>query len=347
MMRTMAEDRPPLERYRGVIERQVRTLTRLVDDLLDVSRLTRGTITLRRQASDLATLVRGAVEAARPLIDGGGHSLRVALPARSVPLFVDPTRFEQVLVNVLNNAAKYSERCGRIELTAEEHDGEAILRVKDHGAGIPADLLPRIFDLFVQGDRALERAQGGLGIGLTLVKSVVEMHGGRVEARSDGPGRGSEFVLRVPVAEDPAPLPAPDARRSAPPESAAPERRRVLVVDDNGDAAQMLVDLLTQWGHDVRHARRAGDALELAETFRPEAAIVGIGLPEEDGYEVARRLRHRGAPPPGGLVLIGVTEVGQEQDRSRARAAGFDHHLVKPADPETLRRLLVGQGAPG
>jgi PAS domain S-box-containing protein len=347
-MRGPAAGQPRIERCRAVIDRQTRSLARIVDDLLDVSRITRGNISLQRQGVELSLLVRTAVEGARPLIDSKGHTLAVSLPDRPVCLFVDPTRIEQVLVNVLNNAAKYTDPRGRIDLAAELHGGEVVLRVRDSGVGIPADLLPRIFDIFVQSDRSLDRAQGGLGIGLSLVKSLVEMHGGHVEARSDGSGRGTEIVLRLPVLPEDAGSVAPAdggaALRDAGEDVEAPSIRRVLVVEDNLDAAQTLTELLSLWGHDVAHAACGEDALRIAATFHPEIALVDIGLPGMDGYEVARALRSaaadgaeaRGAAP----VLIGLTGYGREEDRTRGREAGFDHHLIKPLDPEVLRRLL-------
>ena len=268
----------------------------------------------------------------------------MSLPPRPARLFADPTRLEQVLVNLLNNAAKYTERGGRIRLSAELSGEDAVVRIRDDGVGIPADLLPRVFDLFVQGDRSLDRSQGGLGIGLTLVKRLVEMHGGAVEAHSEGVRRGSEFVVRLPLARGQAAAPesghvggehqAP-GREGA--RAQAGPRRRVLLVEDNVDAASTLGDLLTMWGHDVCLAPDGEDAVRAAATFHPHVALVDIGLPGMDGYEVARRLRRVGEK----LILIGITGYGQEQDRSRSLAAGFDHHLVKPPDPDILRGLLA------
>jgi PAS domain S-box-containing protein len=336
-------DLPDLERYQGVIARQVHNLARLVDDLLDVSRITRGNVTLRKQPVDLAAIVAGAVDAARPSIDQHGHALRVELPAEPLRILADATRCEQVLVNLLNNAAKFTDRGGNITLSAERRGGEVVLRVRDDGMGISPELLPRVFDLFVQGERTLERAQGGLGIGLTLVKSLVEMHGGAVEARSEGAGRGSEMVIRLPLLSprevasisDPVERPA-----SAPP----PSGRRVLIVDDNTDTAQMLTDLVSLWGHDAARASSGEDALRLAEAFQPHVVLMDIGLPGMDGYEVARRLRRGGGAEP---LLVGITGYGQASDRSRAREAGFDHYLTKPPDPVALQDLLTHDSAAG
>jgi PAS domain S-box-containing protein len=346
LMRSHAAAAPPIERYRAMIERQARTLTRLVDDLLDVSRITRRAITLKRQVIALSAAVYGAVEAARPLLDAGSHALRVALPAEPAWILVDPTRFEQVLVNLLNNAAKYTPRGGLVQVSAEQRGGEVKVRVKDNGVGIPAELLPHVFDLFVQGDRTLDRAQGGLGVGLALARSLVEMHGGRIEARSEGVGRGTELCLYLPVAVL-APLPEP------PPDPASPAgegpgpttpRRRVVVVEDNPDAAEALLDLLRGWGHDARHASDGPAAIALTASFRPHVALIDVGLPGMNGYEVARAIRRgEGEQRP---VIIGLSGYGQAEDKARGQEAGFDHHLVKPADPKSLIRLLDGQPAP-
>ncbi|UQA62057.1 ATP-binding protein [Polyangium aurulentum] len=343
MLRLVTRGEPPTERFRSVIERQVRNLTRLVDDLLDVSRITRRSITLRKQYVDLGAVVRSATDAARTLIDASGHTLEVDMPAMPVIAFVDPTRFEQVLVNLLNNAAKYTERGGKIRLAIECHGEQLEVSVRDTGVGLPADLLPRVFDLFVQGERSLDRSQGGLGIGLTMVKSLVEMHDGTVEARSEGVGLGSEFVIRVPLSPRDAvqgtAVQAPSAAQIVEPEAGAPSRR-VLVVEDNPDSAETLSSLLTAWGYDVRFVETGEDALRLVGTFQPHAVLVDIGLPGMDGYEVARKLRDSVPDSVPSRVLIGITGYGQEQDRRLAHEAGIDHHLVKPPDPAALRELL-------
>jgi len=343
MLRLVTRGEQPTERFRSVIERQVRNLTRLVDDLLDVSRITRRSITLRKQYVDLGAVVRSATDAARTLIDASGHSLEVVMPTMPVIAYVDPTRFEQVLVNLLNNAAKYTERGGKIRLTVECHDEQLEVSVRDTGVGIGADLLPRVFDLFVQGERSLDRSQGGLGIGLTMVKSLVEMHDGTVEARSEGAGLGSEFVIRVPLSpRDDVHVPvaqAPGAAKIVERE-AGESSRRVLVVEDNPDSAETLSSLLTAWGYDVQFVTTGEDALRLVGTFQPHAVLVDIGLPGMDGYEVARKLRDSGPIAVPARVLIGITGYGQEQDRRLAHEAGIDHHLVKPPDPALLRELL-------
>jgi PAS domain S-box-containing protein len=322
-----------LTRARDMIERQVQHLSRLVDDLLDVSRITRGKITLQMARLDLAGAVARAVETSRPVIDARRHQLTVTLPAAPLWVVGDATRLAQVLANLLTNAAKYTPDGGRIELLIEAKPGEAVLRVRDNGVGIAAELLPQVFDLFTQGDRSLARSEGGLGIGLTMVKSLTEMHRGCVAAFSEGPGRGSEFVVRLPtVAAGPT-----DAAEKRPGREAAP-RRRVLVVDDNLDAAESLAMLLRLEKHTVHTAHDGPAALLEAEAFRPEVVLLDIGLPRMDGYEVARRLREELGLKAA--LLVAVTGYGQEEDRRRSEEAGFDAHLTKPADLATVQRLL-------
>jgi PAS domain S-box-containing protein len=329
-----------VEKAWTMVERQVEHLSRLVDDLLDVSRITQGKIELRKQSVRLAEVVDRAVEDIGPFIEESGHTLMVALPPDPMDLEADPVRLCQILVNLLHNAAKYTERGGRIELSAERAGGDVLIRVRDTGVGIAPELLPRVFDLFSQAERSLDRSQGGLGIGLTLVRRLVEMHGGRVSAVSSGPGQGSEFTVRLPTLS-----PAPAAHKPAAPPSSEPApdavARRVLLVDDNEDGAESLAMLLKAWGHEVTVAYTGAAALEAAQAQRPEVILLDIGLPGIDGYEVARRLRQQ-----AGLEqtrLIAVTGYGQENDRLRSRAAGFDYHLVKPLDLSVLRELL-GQG---
>ena len=326
---------PYLRQAREMIERQVAHMVRLVDDLLDVSRITRGKITLQKEWGDLAAVVARAVETCKPLLDARRHRLTVALPPGPVPVEADLTRLAQVVSNLLNNAAKYTEEGGRIGLTVEPGPGEIVLRVTDSGVGIAADLLPHVFDLFVQGDRSPARTEGGLGIGLTLVKRLVEMHGGAVEANSAGPGRGSEFVLRLP-ASPAAALPAVGAEPSAAPPAPA---RRVLIVDDNEDGAATLAMLLREDGHEVRIAGDGPTALAAAAEFRPDFLFLDIGLPRMDGYEIARRIRQNERLK--NVFLAALTGYGQDEDRRKSAEAGFDAHLVKPAEPEVLREVLT------
>jgi two-component system CheB/CheR fusion protein len=320
-----------------IVERQVQQLTRLVEDLLDVSRIGQGKITLKRQAVDLAAVVTAAVEGCRPLLDNRKHRLEVALPGEPLRVQGDATRLTQVMQNLLNNAAKYTDPGGRIELTARREDDAAVLRVKDNGVGIAAELLPRVFDLYTQADQTLDRAHGGLGVGLTLVRKLIELHGGTVSAASAGPGQGSEFAVRLPLLEGERAAPKP-AAGAAPGAKKGPQRR-ILVVDDNRDAAASLAMLLGLLGNETRLAHDGPGALEAAHLFKPEVVFLDIGLPGMDGYEVARRLRER--PELAGTVLAALTGWGQEEDRRRAQEAGFDHHLTKPADPAALQQLLA------
>jgi signal transduction histidine kinase/ActR/RegA family two-component response regulator len=329
-------DQPAVGRTGEMMGRQVQQLGRLVDDLLDLSRIARGKMELRREWVDLSQAVRRAVDTCRPLVESRGHELAVTLPTAPVRLFADPARLEQVLTNLLTNAARYTPEGGRIWLTAAAEGGEAVVRVRDTGIGIPPEMLAHIFGLFSQTERAEERTGGGLGIGLSLVKGLTEMHGGTVEARSAGPGQGSEFVVRWP-------LPTGDTQEGVPtvPERppAAERAVRVLLVDDSVDAAESLAMLLRLWGHEAAVAHDGPGALRLAEQQRPEVALLDIGLPGMDGYELARQLRHR--PGLEGTVLVALTGWGQEEDRRRSHEAGFDHHLVKPVDPNALMRLLT------
>jgi PAS domain S-box-containing protein len=332
------EGGPELGMARDVIDRQVTHLARLVDDLLDVSRITRGKVALRREPLVLSEVIARAVETTRPLIESRGHAFTVEVACDVPELYADPTRIEQVVANLLNNAAKYTDTGGRIGLRSACEGHEVVIRVRDSGVGIPADVLPHVFDLFTQAERTLDRAQGGLGIGLTLVKSLVEQHGGRVEAHSPGPGRGSEFVVRLPVQLAPAPV-APSAPRPA----AGRGPHRVLVVDDNADAADTLALLLRLRGYDVRVARDGPEALEAAREFNPDLVLLDIGLPGMDGYAVARALRAGKAA--GRVRLVALTGYGRDEDRRRSAEAGFDDHLVKPVAPDALLELLATAGA--
>jgi PAS domain S-box-containing protein len=334
---------PELQWARDVIDRQVRQMSRLVDDLLDVSRIGGGKIVLRKERVELAAVVSSAVEASRPLIEKWGHELTVTLPPEPVYLEADPTRLSQILVNLLNNAAKYTNQGGRVWLTAERQGDAVLIRVKDAGIGIPREMLPHIFEMFRQVDRTLERSQGGLGIGLTLVQRLVALHGGVVSAHSEGPGKGSEFTIRLPVAGE-AGGQGPQGVADGDEQAVAPAGCRILVVDDNRDAADTLAMLLRMMGHEVHTAHDGLEAVGSASVFQPDVVLLDIGLPKLNGYEVARRLREQ--PGGGEVILIALTGWGQEEDRRRSREVGFDHHLTKPVELDELQRLLA-QTKPG
>src|SRR5262245_26391273 len=342
VMRLRDVDDPNLRWARDIIDRQVQQMTRLVDDLLDVSRITRGKVKLQKESVDLAAVVARAVEISRPLIDARRHGLAVTLPPEPVRLEADATRLAQVVANLLNNAAKYTEEQGLIWLTVERDGGEAVVRVRDTGVGIPAEMLAQVFDLFTQVAHSEDRSQGGLGIGLTLARSLVEMHGGSVRAHSDGPGQGSEFVVRLPLLAElrsEASGPGVNGRLV---ESSA---RRILVVEDNVDAADSLAMLLRLLGNDVRTAHDGPAALAAARAYRPDVVLLDLGLPRMSGYEVCRRLREEHFA--NGPLVVALTGYGQDEDRRRTREAGFDRHLVKPVNPEELREVLAeGHGSP-
>jgi CheY-like chemotaxis protein/two-component sensor histidine kinase len=321
-----------------VMDRQVRQLMRLVDDLLDVSRATQGKIALQTKPVRLQEVIATAVETARPLIELRRHALEVAVD-RDVPAVLgDAARLAQVLGNLLNNAAKYTDPGGEVWVTVERDGEEVVLRVRDTGIGIRPDMLPHIFDLFVQAERRLDRAQGGVGIGLTLVRRLVEMHGGTVSAASKGPGHGSEFAVRLPAVQEESNA-ARGGRRTTEAFVPSAASRRVLVVDDNVDAANSLALLLKLSGHDVQAAYDGPSALLVAETFHPQLVLLDIGMPGMDGYEVARRLRKQQDHQTA--VLAALTGWGQEEDRRRAMEAGFDYHFVKPIEPDALEQLLA------
>jgi len=324
---------------RAMMQRQVEQLVRLVDDLLDVSRIMRGKIELRKEPLELAGIVGRAVETVRPGLDARGHELTVALPPEPVRLEGDLVRLSQVLANLLNNAVKYTEPGGRIFLGAAHEGDEVVLRVRDTGIGIPAEMLPSVFDPFIQVAASSARSQGGLGIGLTLVRRLVELHGGRVSAHSEGPGKGSEFVVRLPMFACRFWIKDGDDSSKCKSKIDHRKSRRVLVVDDSEDAALSLAKLLRQSGHEVRVAHDGPSALAVARGDPPEVAFLDIGMPGMDGCELARRLRQEAGLR--GALLVALTGWGQEEDRKRTREAGFDHHLTKPADPEALHRLLA------
>jgi signal transduction histidine kinase len=335
--RTVAHDANG-ERLLAVINRQARNLARLVDDLLEAARIERGLLQIRREAVDLAQLVRRAVQGAQTVFEGRGQ--RVALGAPEVPLVVDgdELRLEQVVVNLLTNASKFSGAGSTIDVRLEaKADGEgrvAEVRVRDPGVGIPREMLDKIFEPFVQVEPSLARSLGGLGIGLSMVKSLVDLHGGRVEAASDGAGRGAEFVVRLPLKNGHARLPTPRPTQV----EARARPRRVLVIEDNEDALELVQAWLTHLGHSVQGASDGARGLELALASRPEVAFIDIGLPGIDGYEVARRLRAASDGAP--LYLVAVTGYGQPEDRIRALEAGFDTHVVKPLSEAALREAL-------
>jgi PAS domain S-box-containing protein len=328
---------PELQWANDVLDRQLRAITRLIDDLMDVSRISRGRIELRRTRVDLTEVLLDAVESARPLIDQRGHELRMVLPSEPIPLDADPTRLVQVFLNLLNNAAKFTAPGGRIDLTAERQGGDAVVSVKDTGVGIPAANLESIFEMFSQVEGALARSHGGLGIGLCLVKRLVNMHGGQVKAKSPGPDRGSEFLIRLPIGPERSPPcePADHSDDGVVPASGL----RILVVDDNRDAADSLAMLLGLQGHQVRVAYAGVEALEMTTSYAPDVVFLDIGMPGMDGFEVARRIRQQ--PGLANVVLVALTGWGQQADRSRTAEAGFNHHLVKPPDPKAVESILA------
>jgi signal transduction histidine kinase/ActR/RegA family two-component response regulator len=331
-----AGDNPMVQRAREVVERQALHQARLLDDLLDVSRITRGKIELRRRKVDLGAAVSDVIEGTRPLINAKALSISVALPEERVYVDTDPTRLTQVLTNLLNNAAKYTHAGGRIAVSCGRDGQQAVVVVRDNGVGIPREMLGRIFDLFAQAEPLAARTQGGLGIGLTLVKSLVEMHGGTVAARSAGRGAGSEFEVRLPA------VAGPNAEAQAAGGAAPARSRRVLIIEDNVDTRETLRRVLEMDGHQVQEAADGAEGVELALATRPEVVIVDIGLPRLDGYQVARRLR---AALGAGPLLVAVTGYGQAEDRRMSRDAGFDVHLVKPVAPEHLAAALASRGA--
>lgn len=331
---------PDVRTARDMIARQVAVMVRLIDDLLDVSRVSRNRLDLRKQRIELAAVVESAVESSRPFIQQCGHELTVSLPPQPVHLDADPVRLAQVFSNLLNNAAKYTKRGGHIWLTAERQGSDAIVSVRDNGIGIPADMLARIFDMFTQVDRSLERSQGGLGIGLTLVRRLVEMHDGSIEARSSGPDEGSEFVVRLPVFIKQSNEPPP---RSDGPKAAALSGCRILVVDDNKDSADSMGMLLRIKGNDIRTAHDGLEAVDVAGTFRPDLVLLDIGLPKLNGYEVARRIRQQ--PWGRDVILVALTGWGQDEDIRRSQEAGFNFHAVKPVELAALEKLLAASQA--
>jgi signal transduction histidine kinase len=339
IMRRSALSDPQLIWSRDVVERQVKHLSRLVDDLLDVSRITRGNINLNREPVPCTLIVSRAIETIQPLLTEQRHELILELHDEGLEVEGDLTRLTQVLGNLLNNAAKYTDPGGRINLSLRRADREVEISVRDTGIGIPPELLPRLFNLFTQVDAAAHRSQGGLGIGLALVRQLVEMHGGRVSALSDGPNQGSEFVIRLPLREALTREAVNGNAALGPVVTGGRRGHRILLADDNRDALDSLATLLQCDGHEVHTAADGAEALALAAVCRPDVMLLDIGMPKLDGYEVARRVR---AEPWGkGTVLIALTGWGQDEDRRRSREVGFDNHLVKPLDPDKLSAMLA------
>jgi signal transduction histidine kinase/ActR/RegA family two-component response regulator len=319
---------------REIVDRQIMHLARLLDDLFDVARVTSGKVDLRKAPIEVATAVANALDVSRTLLDERRHTLSVSLPDEPVVIEADPVRLEQIIGNLVNNAARYTPAGGHIAVTVTRDGGDVVLRVRDNGIGMPPDVMARVFDLFTQGDRSLARSEGGLGIGLTIVRNLVELHGGTVAAASEGPGRGSEFTVRLPAG-------AGHATSAVPPhDGASSPRLRILVVEDNSDGREMLRTMLEVDGHEVYVAADGVDGVETARVVRPDAAFIDIGLPGLDGYEIAKRLRRERGQA---IRLIALTGYGQSEDRRRSREAGFDLHLVKPVAPELVRRALVAR----
>jgi len=339
ILRAREPNRDELNWATSIIDRQTEHMVRLVEDLLDVARISRGTIELRREHVDVATVLKATVEANNPLIERSHHHLKVTYPA--APLYVegDVTRLTQIVMNLLDNAAKYTDQGGQIWLSADREGETAVIRVKDDGIGIRSELLPRIFDMFTQAGMPAERAQGGLGVGLSLVERLVRLHGGTVTAHSAGLGKGSEFTIRLPVSQAPK-APAPEPREEG---LGTGNRCRILVVDDNVDSADSLAMLLRMMGHEVQTVSDGESAVAVAEDFRPDVAVLDIGLPKVNGYDLAKRIRER--PWGRDIVLVALTGWGQESHRRRSAESGFNHHLTKPVEFDVLHQILAAVDA--
>ena len=337
VIRRVAPPEPTLTWARDVVDRQTAHMARLIEDLLDVSRISQGKIALKKEAVELSKVVAHGIETVRPLIEARRHNLTVDMPAGEVWLEGDFARLAQVIANLLNNAAKYTTDGGQIGLVASVQQGSVAISVKDNGIGIAPELLPRIFELFAQGERSLDRSQGGLGVGLTLVQRLIEQHDGQVEARSEGLGHGAEITVTLPCLNDKSFIPRASARTATDLLSAG--RVRVLVVDDNADAADSVALFLRLEGHETTTALDGLQAIELCRSFNPDVAVIDIGLPGLSGYDVAQRLR---ATPEGArMLLIALTGYGQKEDQQQAKQAGFDHHFTKPTNPEEIHRVIA------
>ena len=337
VMRLAESDRQKVDHVRTLMERQLQHLVRLVDDLLDISRISRGKLQLRRERVPLAAVISSALETCEPLAAEHGQELIVSVTDEPLFVEVDRTRMAQAICNLISNAAKYSDRGSRIWLTVEHEDDQAVVRVRDTGIGIPPHMLNRVFDMFTQVDQSLEKSRSGLGVGLTIVKRLIEMHGGSVEARSEGHGKGSEFIIRLPTVA-PRPDQPPDEKDREPQQQHA-AGCRILVVEDNADAAETLTMILEIMGHQVRIARDGLEGVEAAAEYRPELILLDLGMPKLNGYEACRRIREQ--PWGRDMVLVALTGWGQDEDKLRSREAGFDHHLVKPVEPAALEELLA------
>lgn len=336
LMRIGYQDGTTRQQFHEIMSRQLNQLTRLVDDLLEMSRITSGKILLRRERVDIATIVRGAIDSSTPIIEKAGHKLIVSLPSEPIWVDADPVRLTQVFANLLNNAAKYTEENGTITVTVgREKNNGVIVSVRDTGLGIPADMLPRVFDMFAQVDRTLKRSQGGLGIGLALARNLIDLHGGHIEAHSEGPGRGSEFIVRLTGLFPSDRASVQDSRNRRMHNTT----RKILVVDDNRDAATALNMLLQSFGHTTATAYDGAQAVHVAEEFRPDIVLMDLGMPHMDGYEAARRIRENNWGQV--MVLVALSGWGQEDDRRKAREAGFNHHFTKPVDIDVVLSLLA------
>jgi len=332
VIRLSGTDAAKIDKARTMMQRQLQQMVRLVDDLLDVSRVSRGKLELRAADVDLATVLKTAVEASQPLMGERGHALAANVPPERIVVHGDATRLSQVFWNLLNNAAKYTEPGGRIELHAAFEDGHALVRVKDNGIGIPPEMHARVFEIFTQVDRSLERSQGGLGIGLSIARRLVEMHGGTIEVASEGLRQGSEFTVRLPARLEAPAKPEAEARRGP-----VNLGKRILIADDNPDSAETLQIMLEVMGNEVRVARDGEEAVAAAEQFRPDAILLDIGMPKLNGYDACARIRKGGA---AGAMIIALTGWSQEEDKARAMQAGFDRHFTKPVEPKTLESLI-------